>query len=136
MIESYKNCSTLEKEDMNNAILSEGNIYIDKSLIKIGESTFSVSSIGSISIKKEKTGLFNFLAFMVAAISLALIASSAYAAIAFFVVSCFIIGKLGLDKYIIIVKNSSGDQPLLTVKKKDQADRIKQAVEEALRLRS
>lgn len=43
---------------------------------------------------------------------------------------------MSVNKYVILVKNSSGDQPILTLKNNDKAQRIKQAVKEAVRLRA
>lgn len=121
---------------MDDIIFSEGEILIDKSLIRIGESTFSVASIGSISIKTEKTGTYGFCAFSIVVISIYLITISWIIAIIFLLISLGVIENMNMNKYVILVKNSSGDQPILTLKENDKAQRIKQAIEEALRLRA
>ncbi|MCH4092353.1 hypothetical protein [Acetobacter sp.] len=49
---------------MSDPILSEGNFSVDSNIIKIGETSYSVSSIGSVSLKKEDS-IFSGIVFLI-----------------------------------------------------------------------
>lgn len=58
----------------------------------------------------------------------------------FFFIILIIIAGIGKSKieaatYKVMIKNSSGDQPILTTKNKEQALRLKSAIEEAIQTR-
>lgn len=126
---------------MSTPILSEGNFSVDSNIIKIGETSYSVSSIGSVSLKKEDS-IFAGVLFLISLFFGFAIGSAEgfiWGFVSFFIL-LIIIATLGKSKievatYKVMIKNSSGDQPILTTKNKEQALRLKSAIEEAIQTR-
>ncbi|NHO33290.1 DUF6232 family protein [Acetobacter fallax] len=117
------------------AIYSSGKINIDRNFIKVGNNSYSVPSIGSVSLKVTKFYWASVVALIALFIGVGCFSDtpknegagifSIFICI-IFTVACF--GK----QYEVLIKNSSGDQPVFTTRDRKVATAIKAAVEEAM----
>lgn len=115
-----------------NAIYSSDNVFIDRNVIRTKSATYSVASIGSVSIKEQPTALGMILIMFFLLASIGSYQTSGWLCFFFFI--CMVMSAK-LKKYEVRIKNSSGDQPVFIAKKKNVADSIKAGIERALAAR-
>ncbi|NLI27717.1 MAG: hypothetical protein GX413_10095 [Acetobacter sp.] len=120
-------------------ILSEGDISVDRNIIKIGSTSYSVSSVGSVSLVSQDNnlGCILIVAALIISIIIGTYSDPVTGFVSFFIAAIVLIllnkSRVSAKNYSVVVKNSSGDQPIFTTKDEAQALRLKGAIEQAIR---
>lgn len=121
--------------ETNQYIYKNGTISVDNSLIKIGNSSYSVSSVGSTTITKELDEAQVFLAIAGAVIVIIGFCFYIIPGIIFLFIWIKLAKKAPWHKYTVLIKNSAGDHPALENADEVSATRLHQAIEQAISAR-
>ncbi|CAM2763715.1 DUF6232 family protein [Komagataeibacter xylinus] len=119
----------------NEVIFKQNDISVDQSLIKIGNASYSVGSIGSTIINKEIDPVQVFLA--ICGIVIIFIGLGFYVipGLIFIFIWYKLAKKAPWYKYTVLIKNSSGDHPALQTSDQTYAVQLHHAIEQAISLR-
>lgn len=117
---------------MDDAIYNSNGVFIDRNVMRTYDSTYSIASIGSVSIKTAPTVMGNIFMTLTFIGGIWSYQTIGWFSLIFVVFFCLAASR---HKYEVRIKNSSGDQPVFTTKDKDEADAIKSGIERALAAR-